>query len=512
MKRSVTIMLAAAALAGLLGPVRAERLISSLSSHQVLVTSSFAGAELVLFGSIERDRATVPRRSGYSIVVTVIGPRQTLVTRRKDRVFGIWTNAQSRTFVKVPSYLAVLSNQPLDEIASLGVQQRLDLGFDNVPPPQTAALQPTDLLFREALIRLKKERGLYLEEPKSVTFLTPNLFRTGIRLPAEAPVGTYEVGSGGGQGRRRTIRREQRPRSRLSLRTRDRPDGVADRMVRFRRFPARLDGSAIGKATNRRQGVKPLRTEHVHGIIRLAEDRRDGAVANVEPAGKGTKRRQDHTQTAGNKAFPADHSTARQHPRHRVQMAGNLRHAVQRVRLVPERHRADRSVVLKDAADSGGRVRIMVAGDPDPLASALKRAQTASVIVAETGRAGSIVKAVAKTNHLFRLITCDDLAEPRERRTGVVRRQKLSGSRKARSLLQMQVSDAEEPCVRPVQCPRQVRAQCGAGNFNDLSGQMRLSNGRRSPHPWPPLPIRPPPRPIAHRKPRHGQPHAQFPA
>lgn len=193
MKRSVTIMLAAAALAGLLGPVRAERLISSLSSHQVLVTSSFAGAELVLFGSIERDRATVPRRSGYSIVVTVIGPRQTLVTRRKDRIFGIWTNAQSRTFVKVPSYLAVLSNQPLDEIASLGVQQRLDLGFDNVPPPQTAALQPTDLLFRDALIRLKKERGLYLEEPKSVTFLTPNLFRTGIRLPAEAPVGTYEV-------------------------------------------------------------------------------------------------------------------------------------------------------------------------------------------------------------------------------------------------------------------------------------------------------------------------------
>lgn len=193
MTRAFAIAALAAVMASASGAAFAERLISSLSSHQVLVSSSFAGAELVLFGSVERDAATVPRRSGYNLVVTVVGPRQTLVTRRKDRMFGIWANAQSRTFVGAPSYLAVLSNKPLDEIASLGVQQRLDIGMDNVPLPQTASMQPTDLLFRDALIRLKKERGLYIEEPNSVTFLTPNLFRASIRLPAEAPVGSYEV-------------------------------------------------------------------------------------------------------------------------------------------------------------------------------------------------------------------------------------------------------------------------------------------------------------------------------
>lgn len=193
MRRLLAITALAAMLTSVPGPVLAERLISSLSSHQVLVSSSFAGAELVLFGSIERDAATVPRRGDYNIVVTVIGPRQTLVTRRKERILGIWANAQSRTFVGAPSYLAVLSNRPLNEIASLGTQQRLDIGMDNVPLPQTSAMQPTDLLFRDALIRLKTERRLYIEEPRSVTFLTPNLFRAGIRLPAEAPVGTYEV-------------------------------------------------------------------------------------------------------------------------------------------------------------------------------------------------------------------------------------------------------------------------------------------------------------------------------
>jgi uncharacterized protein (TIGR02186 family) len=193
MKHIAAIAALAAALASLPSGAVAERLISSLSSHQVLVSSSFAGAELVLFGSVERDAATVPRRGGYNLVVTVIGPKQTVVTRRKSRVFGIWANTQSRTFVGAPSYLAVLSNKPLDEIASLGTQQRLDIGMDNVPLPQTPAMQPTDLLFRDALIRLKKEQGLYVEEPNSVTFLTPNLFRAGIRLPAEAPVGNYEV-------------------------------------------------------------------------------------------------------------------------------------------------------------------------------------------------------------------------------------------------------------------------------------------------------------------------------
>jgi uncharacterized protein (TIGR02186 family) len=192
MKRILAFATLALALTSLSGIAHAERLISSLSNHQVLVSSSF-GAELVLFGSVERDAATVTRRGGYNLVVTVVGPRRTLVTRRKGRVFGIWANAQSRTFVGAPSYLAVLSNKPLDEIASLGVQQRLDIGMDNVPLPQTASMQPTDLVFREALIRLQKERGLYVEEPNSVTFLTPNLFRATIRLPAEAPVGSYEV-------------------------------------------------------------------------------------------------------------------------------------------------------------------------------------------------------------------------------------------------------------------------------------------------------------------------------
>jgi uncharacterized protein (TIGR02186 family) len=180
-------------LAGL--PASAERLITSLSNHQVLVTSSFAGIELVLFGSIERDAATVSRKGEYNIIVTVSGPRETLVVRRKDHVLGIWTNAESQSFLKTPTYLAVLSNRPVDEIASAELRRRQEIGMNLVPRPAlTSEIQSgEDDIFREALIRLRKQRKLYVEEPSGVTFLTPNLFRATIRLPAEAPVGTYDV-------------------------------------------------------------------------------------------------------------------------------------------------------------------------------------------------------------------------------------------------------------------------------------------------------------------------------
>ena len=55
-----------------------------------------------------------------------------MVTRRKERRFGIWINTDSRQFLKVPSYLALFSNRPFDAIASPEVQRRQQLGLNNV--------------------------------------------------------------------------------------------------------------------------------------------------------------------------------------------------------------------------------------------------------------------------------------------------------------------------------------------------------------------------------------------
>src|SRR5439155_21569064 len=117
------------ALVALITPAAAERLVTSLSNHRVEVSSNFTGDVLVLFGGIEQDAASRPRRGGYDLVVTVTGPPQTMVTFRKDRVLGIWVNVDSRVFENAPSYLAVLANRPLDAIASAETLRRLQLGL-----------------------------------------------------------------------------------------------------------------------------------------------------------------------------------------------------------------------------------------------------------------------------------------------------------------------------------------------------------------------------------------------
>lgn len=186
-----------AALAVLPAPAQAERLVASLSMHRVLITSSFTGTELVLFGTVERDAAAAARVSGYDIIATVTGPRQTLVTRRKERVFGIWVNTDSRTFVDVPSYLAVLATRPFDAIANADTLRRQQLGLAHTLLPQRIGPDIADVVqddpFRAAFLRLKTDRGLYVEGPNAVTFLTPTLFRASLPLPAGVPVGTYDV-------------------------------------------------------------------------------------------------------------------------------------------------------------------------------------------------------------------------------------------------------------------------------------------------------------------------------
>lgn len=190
-------LLALAIVAASSGSGLAERLIVSVSSHRVSITPYYSGEELVLFGAVERDATTPANRTSYDIVVTVTGPRASLVTRRKERTFGVWVNVDARQFENVPSYLAIFANRAFSLIAGPEVLRRLQVGVSNTlltqrVGPDLADVVPDDP-FRTAFVRIKGEHGLYRESASGVTFLSPTLFRASIPLPGEVPIGTYEV-------------------------------------------------------------------------------------------------------------------------------------------------------------------------------------------------------------------------------------------------------------------------------------------------------------------------------
>jgi uncharacterized protein (TIGR02186 family) len=197
MMRRLAFMLAFIVVACGTGPATAERLVVSLSNHRVAVTSNFVGEELVLFGTTEPNPITSPLRPPYDLVVTVTGPRQTLRTRRKQRMLGIWVNADSREFVSAPSYLAVLSNRPVSNIANQDTLRRLQVGLDNFLLPQRIGVDVADTVrddpFRRAFVRLQTQQGLYRESGTAVTFLTPTVFRAAIPMPAAVPTGSYGI-------------------------------------------------------------------------------------------------------------------------------------------------------------------------------------------------------------------------------------------------------------------------------------------------------------------------------
>jgi uncharacterized protein (TIGR02186 family) len=176
-------------------PAAAERLITSVSASRVLITSSYTGAELVLFGAIERDAVTVSRGGTYEIVVTVKGPSGLFTVREKQQFGVFWVNGDQAKFVDMPGYFALHSSKPLAEVTSEPLRERFQLGLEQMVQARGGIGHSPDrtIAFRQALIRLKTEQRLFQVNDRGAVFLAPNLFRAQISLPATAPLGNYEA-------------------------------------------------------------------------------------------------------------------------------------------------------------------------------------------------------------------------------------------------------------------------------------------------------------------------------
>lgn len=175
-----------------------ESVQADVSSRSVAVTSSFTGTEIVVFGAVDHSRQPTAEAGLYDIVIVLEGTPTRLVARRKSNVAGIWINTDSITFESVPSYYAILSTRPLDEVTNPIVLRENDIGFEHVRMTPikgwetgvtTAELQE----FAEAVVRLKQRDGLYVQEEYGVVFIGRSLFRATVSLPANVPVGPLGV-------------------------------------------------------------------------------------------------------------------------------------------------------------------------------------------------------------------------------------------------------------------------------------------------------------------------------
>ena len=159
-----------------------------MSAREIAIKSDFNGAEIVVFGAVDASKQPAAASGYYDVIMVIRGPVHSVITRKKERVAGIWVNGESESF-NVSSFYAVLSTRPLDEIVSAQTLRWHGIEFN--PKPQGPDGSPQPDAFEEALIRLKGQQALYVKKPFAVAFLGRSLFRGNVTLPTKVAEGQY---------------------------------------------------------------------------------------------------------------------------------------------------------------------------------------------------------------------------------------------------------------------------------------------------------------------------------
>ena len=87
------------------------RLVPDISARSIEIRYSFTGAQLLLFGAILYPGGRTPRHPA-DVIVVLKGPVEPILVREKQKLAGIWMNADSNRFRSAPSFYAVASSAP----------------------------------------------------------------------------------------------------------------------------------------------------------------------------------------------------------------------------------------------------------------------------------------------------------------------------------------------------------------------------------------------------------------
>lgn len=185
---------AALALAPLLVGAAKPTLVPDVSQRTIDIAYSFTGAELLLFGAIlyPGGRTPGPDDKPADIIVVVRGPVQSVTVREKRKIAGIWMNADSLRYRSAPSYYAVASSRPVDQLLDDRTRAIYELGLDSLQlsPASTAPIDEQNR-FAAGLVSLKAKQGLYVDVPHAVEIADGVLYRARIQIPARVPVGRF---------------------------------------------------------------------------------------------------------------------------------------------------------------------------------------------------------------------------------------------------------------------------------------------------------------------------------
>ncbi|KQI69056.1 hypothetical protein AN189_05565 [Loktanella sp. 3ANDIMAR09] len=174
----------------LTGAARAETIVLGLSQDSVSITATFDGDDILIFGAVRRDAPAPTEDGDLGVIVTVAGPDQRVSVYRKARRYGIWINTDEVEVDHAPSFYAVATSGPLQEVLRDTSDLREEITIPRAIRSVGATVQDS-AAFTQALIRIREADNLYQTQINGVDLEQDTLFMASFALPANLTEGDY---------------------------------------------------------------------------------------------------------------------------------------------------------------------------------------------------------------------------------------------------------------------------------------------------------------------------------
>lgn len=172
-------------------PLEAEQVIAGLSQSRISITTNFDGSEILIFGAVKREEA-IPTDAPLHVVITVAGPSEAVDVRRKAKRLGIWVNTDHVEVDRAPSFYAVHTSGPWEEVLSNTDDLRHRISIRRAIRSVGANIEGAEA-FTRALIRIREDNGLYQTNLGAIKLDEATLFSTSVQLPANLTEGDYSA-------------------------------------------------------------------------------------------------------------------------------------------------------------------------------------------------------------------------------------------------------------------------------------------------------------------------------
>ena len=164
-----------------------DNLVTDLSESTVEISSTFSGADILLFGAYDGQK-------NDDIIVVVSGQKGNIKVDKKEKKFGIWMITESVKFSNVPKYYYIASNRKIEEITNKSEIKKRKLDFNNFELKNDKInYKNLNKKWYEALKRNMKKKQFWKIEENSITLNKNTLFRKTLSLPSNVSTGIYNV-------------------------------------------------------------------------------------------------------------------------------------------------------------------------------------------------------------------------------------------------------------------------------------------------------------------------------